>query len=170
MWGRVLRYDSETAEAVVVSDLDLFKTMVSSISGSTNSTTLPTALRLRGIRLSGSGDGTGSSIVILKWGDNRGPDRNYTLTFPATGERSSFYPVPENSLLNLWFDVAQTAGTTMFELDSTHLVGRLFVDVHVDYLFGTNLGVAGPTVGSNDDGVIYPNLPSGGTLTIVGFT
>jgi len=170
IFGYVMRYSTTTAETVLIDDADPFKMICSSLPSSTVSTTLPSAYRIKGVRLSGLGDGSGVSNIILKWGDDRGPDQNFPFQYDATAERSVFVPTPKNSFLSKWLDIANITGTTtMFTLDYTGLNGTFYLDVHVDYLFSPKVGVAGPTVASGDDGIVYPNFPSSGSLAIVGF-
>jgi hypothetical protein len=154
----------------LISSADFFKMMVASLSGSTASTTVMSAYRIRGIRLSIEGDGAGTSVVIFKWGDDRGPDRNFVLTCPATGQKSMSVPINPHSFNDLWLDIANASSSTLIDLDYSDLNGTFYLDITLDFLISPGYGTAGPTVGSSDVGLLYPNLPAAGNLELFGFS
>jgi len=158
-WSRVIRYEASTA----VGDetfyaKDLLSCIVSSENGTTSSTTVVSAIKIRGIKLTLLGDGTGVSQVGLTWESDRSSDVKKGIFATATGVTTKMFPPPKNSFPAMWLDVDIVTGSeSVFKVDTTDLAGCLLMDLHVDIKVGP--GTAGPTVSSSEDGVYFPALP-----------
>jgi len=169
IWQRVIHYETTSAaSSIAVLDTDLMKMIISSESGVTTSSSLIKAVRLRAVKLLGSGDGTGSSIIVFEWSGARGPDRKQFFEFGATSlNKSKMYRPPQGSFAGMWNDAESSAGTGVFTLDMQDNNGRLLVDIHVELVIGP--GLSGPTVSSGETQVMYPSIPlASGELDAIG--
>jgi hypothetical protein len=160
--SRTIRYICTDTGTYTFYDTDLFKMICCTVDGGTGSHSIMTSLKLRFIKLTVIGDGSGVSEVVFEWGQDRGPDKKTAfLAGPTEPESTIIRPLP-GSFTAMWFDLDVLTGSdTMFVVDTTNLAGELLMDIHFDYVMTFDgYALTGPTALSGTDGIFYPKLPA----------